>query len=170
MYQCPDEGFACPGTVMHGDKVITYDDSCGCPYTAWVECAFSTAQSQNQKVNFMSCWDDSTISDKLQNHSTLAAFAKTCSLTASLPWKEVVACHKGSEKSKLLFDAANDFMTTWPNNTAMGGPFHVPHVRIGKGELQVLEPALDVGDYKMFNDALCGLGVRMPACDLAITV
>lgn len=173
MYQCPDEGFACPGTVMDGDKVVTYDDSCGCPYTEWVECAMNKAQSQNQKVNFMSCWDDSTISDKVQNATTLEAFAQTCSITASLVWDDVKKCHDGDEKSQLLWAAANDFMDTWVNNTKMGGPFHVPHVLIGKGssvsDLEDLEPRLNPTDYAMFNKALCNLGVEMPACQATIT-
>lgn len=166
MYSCPDEGFACPGTTMDGDNVTNYE-TCGCPYTAWVECALNKTVTQNQKVNFVTCWDDQTIADKVQNATTLEAFARTCSAEASLDWSTVQDCHNSEQKSKLLWMAANKFMDKWPQYTVMGGPFHVPHVLIGNGDMEDMEEiSLDSTDFAYFNQKICSLGVEMPACNL----
>lgn len=174
MYRCPDEGFACTGTTMDGDNVTNYDSSCGCPYTAWVECAMNKTVVQNQKVNFITCWDDASIADKLQNETTLSAITEYCSLEASIDFSEVLACHSGDQKSDLLWQAANKFMTKWPNNTVMGGPFHVPHILLGtidgKDVEDTEEPKYNASDIPYFNNKLCALGIKMPACDLASAI
>jgi len=169
MFRCPDEGFACPGTTIVGGDVTNYDDSCGCPYTAWVECALNKTVLQNQKVNFVSCWDEASISDKIQTETTLEAIVKDCATEASIDFAEVQACHSGQMKSDLLWSAANKFMKKWPNNTVMGGPFHVPHVLIGSidgNDIEDMDPRLDSSDIPYFNGHLCSLGVKLPACDL----
>lgn len=176
MYRCPDEGFACPGTSMDGDNVTNYDDSCGCPYTAWVECAMNNTLSQNQKVNFVACWDEASITDKLQNETTLSAMVESCALEASIDFAKVQACHTGEQKSDLLWSAANKFMTKWPEFAKMGGPFHVPHVLIGSADGNDMEDMEDINlngsDFSYFNTKICSLGVKMAACDVssAITV
>lgn len=170
MYDCPDEGFACPGTTEGGEVYVT----CGCPYTAWVECAFSKAEKLKQKVDFLTCWDDTTTSDELQNASTLQGFAEDCAGKAGIGFKDVQACHDGSEKSDLLWKAANDFMDTWPENKPMGGPFHVPHVLIGSGEnrskWEDMNIDLNSTDIIVINKKLCDLGVALPNCSANVSV
>jgi len=170
MYHCPDEGFACPDTTIV-DGHVSYSDTCGCPYTEWVECALNSSMSQNQKVNFVTCWDDATIADKVQNSSTLESMAQDCAVEASLDWSKVQACHAGPQKSELLWLAANKFMVKWPNNTKMGGHYNVPHVLItsvsnATDTMDMHEINLEPADISYFNQRLCSLGVVMPACSL----
>lgn len=170
MYACPDEGFACPGTTIVDDNVTNYV-TCGCPYTAWVECAMNSSVSQNQKVNFVTCWDDASIADKVQNDSTLEVMAESCAIEASLDWAKVQACHVGPQKSDLLWLAANKFMNKWPDYTTMGGPYHVPHVLISSvsnaTDTEDMEDInLESADITYFNHRLCALGIEMPACSL----
>lgn len=170
MYQCPDEGFACPGTHKVKGKWIVQDD-CGCPFTAWVECAMNNTVSEKQKVNFLACWDEATIADKLQNETTLSAIVQDCSTAASIAFKDVQTCHSSQLQSDLLWSAANKFMTKWPNFTVMGGHFQVPHVLIGDidgsdvEDMVYMEPlTLNASDIARLNDKLCELRVE-GVCD-----
>lgn len=170
MYTCPDEGFGCPGTTA------TNYVTCGCPFTEWVECAFNYTVNQNQKINFLSCWDDSTIvpEDTPTNASNLQAMAQACAVEASIDWDKVAACHDGPQKSELLWIAGNKFMDKWPDYSIMGGHYHVPHVLLSSASdvtdvMDMENISLQSSDIPYFNARLCSLGLNLPACMLINT-
>lgn len=170
MYACPDEGWACPGTSEDASVYVT----CGCPYTAWVQCALdqiSEGDEQQQKhVTFITCWDDQGLKDKKQSNETLQAAAANCSDQIGVDWSAVQACNGDyqGKRAQLLFAAANRFMGKWPEYTAMAGPFHVPHVLIGQDQSHMQD--MDDTDIGALNAKLCSLSVDTGNCTQTIVV
>lgn len=168
MLGCPDEGWACPGTNENASVYVT----CGCPYTAWVQCALKQTKSQQEQVDFITCWDDQGLHDKKQTNKSLEAAASNCSSQVDLDWEVVQACNVdySGERAELLFAAATRFMEKWPEYTKMGGPFHVPHVLIGEnqGATQDMDVDLNSTDILNFNKKLCSLDVQTGSCGSAI--
>jgi len=163
-YACPDEGFACPGTGPSGDPYVT----CGCPYTAWAQCALKQAASSFSTVRFITCWDDQGLAGQVQTNATLEAAASTCAGLASIDFDAVKTCNEDydGERAALLFSAANRFMAKWPEYTNMNGPFHVPHVLIG-ANLNAMEDI--VTNPNPINWKLCILDVQTGLCPVATT-
>lgn len=167
MYGCPDEGWACPGTNKNASVYVT----CGCPYTAWVECALSQKDmTMQQRVDFVGCWDEQGLEDKKQDNTTLEAAAANCSTLGDVNFPAVKSCWNDFEgqRADLLFVAANTFMEKWPENVNMDGPFHVPHVLIGTvgdqmEDMQVDSDAHPINatlDIPRFLDQICSLGLK----------
>lgn len=176
-YACPDEGWACPGTSEDGSVYVT----CGCPYTAWIECAFDQIDETEQQAlqqkqeTFITCWDDQGLKDKKQSNETLEAAASTCSTETGLPWSAVKTCWTdySGKRAELLFAASNRFMGKWPQYKSMDGPFHVPHVLVGKDQsnMQDIDPQLNsTVDIPAFNEVLCSLNVDTGTCPQATVV
>jgi hypothetical protein len=170
MFACPDEGWACPGTNENASVYVT----CGCPYTAWVQCALKQTTTQKQQVDFITCWDDQGLHDKKQTNKSLEAAASNCSGQLGLDWDTVRACDVdySGERAELLFAAATRFMEKWPEYTPMDGPFHVPHVLIGESlsDAEDMEIDLNSTDISSFNDKLCSLEVETGSCGTNRTV
>jgi len=164
MFACPDEGWACPGTENASVYV-----TCGCPYTAWAQCALKQISNQTMQVGFITCWDDQGLKDKKQTNKSLEAAAKNCSDQLGLAnWDDIRACNVdySGERAELLFSAATRFMEKWPEYTAMDGPFHVPHVLIGKSlsdneDVDIFSNSTDLG---RINKKLCSLEVSTGTC------
>lgn len=171
MYACPDEGWVCPGTENETVYV-----TCGCPYTAWVQCALDQIgegeQQQQKQVTFITCWDDQGLADQKQTNATLEAAASTCSRQIGVDWDAVQACNSDytGKRADLLFAAANRFMGKWPEFTNMDGPFHVPHVLIGKNQSDMQDMNVDINstDIQVFNEKLCSLDVVTGTCSQTI--
>jgi len=141
------------------------DEDPGCPYTTWVLCAFNASKTDEERVKFMSCWDDScpgdskwtcphgaTVCECKANASGLESASKTCSETAKLDFAAVSACQKGGA-ADLLHAAAVAWEEKWPSH-AHTGPFQVPHVLIG---------GKDIGSNTTVPDlikSLCADGVQ----------
>lgn len=163
-----------------GDPVsdTTYncpDEDTGCPYSTWVLCAFSATKTQEERVRFMSCWDDSCIGDSdfscpvgstscecVSDSSGLEAAAKSCSASAKIDFAAVSACQKGGA-ADLLHAAAVAWEAKWPEH-AHEGAYSVPHVLIG---------GKDVGSDKtvpgLLKD-LCAAGVQAACQSQTVTV
>lgn len=178
MYACPDEGWACPGTNANGSIYVT----CGCPYTAWVECGLEALTSWEDKVDFIACWDEQGLEDKKQDNTTMEAAAKNCSEAIGRNFSNVKTCWNDFEgrRADLLFAAANRFMEKWPEFVNMSGPFHVPHVLMGtctdlssdnaschgSSEMEDMQEDSDAHpinatlDIPRFLVKLCSLGVK----------
>jgi len=153
MYDCPDET--------------------GCEYTAWVECAMNKTSTQSQKMAFLTCWDETTDAETPQNETSLEAFAERCAHAACINTSMVKDCHGGHQKMDLLWQAANKFMNKWPQFTKIGGPFHVPHVLIGKAgstqaDLTDWSPGLNISDVAQLNQQLCELKAGLPLCSVMV--
>jgi hypothetical protein len=136
-----DHAWACP------------DEEPGCPMTKWFICAVDgwnkTTTTQDQQVDFLTCWDDAT--------GTSEAKATSCAKTAGLDIKEITSCESGAKGDALQLEAAEYFETRFPTH-AHSGMFEVPHLFInGK----------DVGqnrDYATILKALCDTGITAGAC------
>jgi len=164
MYGCPDEGWACPGTESRKKMV----NNCGCPYTAWVQCALKQTSTRKQQADFIMCWDGQDLSGQVQMNKSLEAAASTCSTKLGLDWARVRACNfdYSGERAELLFAAANRFMEKWPEFTPMDGIFSVPHVLIGKNSKDMEEIEIDrnSSDLERINAKFCSLGVQTGTC------
>jgi len=170
MYGCPDEGWACPGTNDDGSVYVT----CGCPYTAWFQCALTQIEEgdqrrQEKQVTFIACWDDQGLADKKQTNETLEAAASTCSQKIGVDWDAVQACNGdyAGKRAELLFAAASRYMDKWPENRDMGGRFDVPHVLIGNIQSDMTDMDVEINsklDIPAFNDLLCSFNVQTGTC------
>jgi glutaredoxin len=137
-----DHAWACP------------DEDPGCPMTKWFICAVNgwnnTTTTQDQRVNFLTCWDDAQGSSE--------AKAKTCSKQVGFDFKEVSACNSGPKGEALQLAAAEAFEKRFPSH-AHRGMFEVPHIFInGK----------DIGtdrDYDTVLNKLCSSGIKAGACN-----
>lgn len=169
MYECPDEGWACPGTSDDASVYVT----CGCPYTAWAQCALKRTATQQQQVDFITCWDDQGLRDKKQTNASLEAAASNCSKQLDLDWDAIKACDVdySGERAELLFAAASRFMAKWPEYAIMGGRFNVPHVLIGAdpSDMEDMEIDLNSTDIQRFNEKLCSLEVETGSCGATTT-
>lgn len=162
VYDCPDEGEACPGTNLTADPQVYV--TCGCPYTAWAQCALKQATDQTQMVDFITCWDDHGTGT--QTNATLEAAASDCSAAAGFDFAPVKTCNEdySGERAQLLFAAANRFMAKWPEYAPMDGHFHVPHVLIGAPDTSQGDKTDMDTDIPSLNSALCSLDVQTGTC------
>lgn len=177
MYGCPDEGWVCPGTNENATVYVT----CGCPYTAWVQCALDQIGEgeqqqdewvqQQKQVTFISCWDEQNLADHKTTNATLEAAASNCSqqIDIDVDFDAVKACNSdySGKRAELLFAAANRFMGKWPEWSIMGGHFNVPHVLIGKNQSSMQEfpePFYNSKDIVVYNEKLCSLDVNTGTC------
>ena len=128
------------------------DESSGCDYTQWVECALNGAAvgaTTPQKVSFLGCWDDSSASP--------ASKASSCAVEAGLDFAAVKTCHSGAENAQLLAAAKIKFASKWPQYTKSGGPYHVPHVVVAGTDME--DPT-----FSNIISTLCDAGISAGAC------
>jgi glutaredoxin len=129
------------------------DEDAGCPMTKWFLCAVDgwnkNTTTQDQRVNFLTCWDDAT--------GDAEAKAKTCAAAGKLDFDAISKCNSGSKAEDLELAAAKYFEQRFPTH-AHSGMFMVPHVFInGK----------DIGenrDYHSILKMLCDTGIKAGAC------
>lgn len=141
------------------------DEDPGCPYTQWVLCAFNVSKVAEEKVKFMSCWDDtcpgdepfcppgSTACDCDTNAGGIRSAAKRCSEAAKIDFAAVSTC-QGTGAAHLLHDAALAFEQKWPTHAHEGERFQVPHVLIGGDDMGSNTTIPDL------MEALCAKGVQ----------
>jgi hypothetical protein len=132
-----DTAYACP------------DESTGCPSTAWVVCAFDNAQSTKQKVDFLTCWDES------QNPSS-------CASSAGIDYSAMKTCQSGSRSAELRKAAAIAFENKWPTH-AHSGMYQVPHV-VANGK------DMSSTSYSAIIKQLCSSGISAGACGSAVQI
>ena len=128
-YSCPDEPAGCAAS------------------TGWMVCAFDNAQSVKQKVDFLTCWDES------QNPSS-------CASAAGIDFGAMSTCHSGSRSAELRKAAAIKFENKWPEN-AHSGIYHVPHV-LANGK------DMDTTTYSAIIKQLCLSGISAGACGTTV--
>jgi hypothetical protein len=136
-----DHAWACP------------DEDAGCPMTKWFICAVNgwntTTTTQDQRVNFLTCWDDAqgTSEDK----------AKACAKTVGLDFSAISTCQAGDYGVFLQQQAAEYFEKRFPAN-AHSGMYQVPHIFIDGKEM------VD-RDYNTILKAVCATGITAGACN-----
>lgn len=124
------------------------DEDTGCPKTAWVVCALDNAQNTKQKVDFVTCWDESQDQSK-------------CATAAGIDFSAMSTCQSGSKVAELQKAAAIKFETKWPTH-AHSGMYQVPHV---------LSNGKDVGtSYSSIIKQLCSSGITAGACSKVVHV
>lgn len=143
-------------SAIRGSPYTCPDEATGCDYTSWVECAINGKKAQattDQKVKFITCWDESS--------AGVDSRAQECSESAGLSWDAVSACHSGSEVDKLLAAAKDNFAAKWPQYTAAGGPYHVPHVLANGKDLD------DISKDSIIKE-LCSAGISAAVCSVVV--
>lgn len=138
-----DDNWACP------------DEDVGCPFTRWLLCALdgwsATTTTQDQRVHFLSCWDEAS--------GEPASKAKKCAAAVGgLNVTDIVTCHAGPKGDALQLAAARSFEQRFPTH-AHGGIFDVPHIFI-EGE----EQAPSELTYDSVLRKLCDAGLKSSAC------
>jgi len=131
------------------------DEDAGCPMTKWFLCAVdgwnTTTTTQDQRVNFLTCWDDST--------GTNEARVKQCAKQVGFDMAAITACNSGSKGEALQLAAAQYFEKRFPTH-AHGGMFMVPHIFInGKDQ------STGLMNYNTILKALCKTGIKAAACN-----
>jgi glutaredoxin len=136
-----DHSWACP------------DEDPGCPMTKWFICAVdgwnTSSTTQDQRVNFLTCWDDAQGSSEDK--------AKACSKQVGFDFSAVSACNSGPKGEALQLAAAEAFEKRFPTH-AHNGMFEVPHIFIN---------GQDIGTNRDFNTVLkklCASGIKAGAC------
>jgi len=137
-----DHAWACP------------DEDTGCPMTKWFICAIDgwnqTTTTQDQQVNFLTCWDDST--------GTLEDRTAACAKAVGLDMASITACQSGAKGEALQVAAAEAFEKRFPTH-AHSGMFEVPHLFINGAEV-----GINSRDYDSIMKALCATGIKADAC------
>merc|ERR1712146_261479 len=99
------------------------DEDPGCPMTRWFLCAVdgwnSKTTSQDQRINFLTCWDEASGSSESK--------AKACAESVSLDFAAISACQSGAKGDELQVAAAKYFEGRFPDH-AHSGIFGVPHL------------------------------------------
>jgi len=131
------------------------DEDPGCPMTKWFICAVDgwnrTTTTQDQQVNFLTCWDDAS--------GTSQAKATACAKTAGLDIASITKCATGDKAEALQLVAAEYFEKRFPTH-AHGGMFQVPHVFIQGKEVE--QDTLFT--YSKVLKVLCDTGISAGAC------
>merc|ERR1712216_79486 len=106
------------------------DEDAGCPMTKWFLCAVDgwnkNTTTQDQRVNFLTCWDDA--------EGDSEAKAKSCAATVKLDFEPISKCATSDKAEALELAAAEYFEKRFPTH-AHSGIFMVPHVFINGKEL-----------------------------------
>lgn len=119
--------------------------------TAVVLCAFNATQTTiDQRVNFLTCWDDADGAAKEKGQK--------CAAQAGLDWSKTEDCISSSEAGQLQTQAAKDFATRYPGH-AHGGMFGVPALEINGKPFSE-----DDRSFKSILKGLCATGITAPAC------
>ena len=136
-----DHDWACP------------DEDVGCPMTKWFLCAVdgwnTTTTTQDQRVGFLTCWDDAEGSSQSKTQK--------CATAQGLDMAAITACESGSKGEDLQQAAAEYFETTFPSH-AHSGMFQVPHIFVNG----VDQGAWD--DYDTILANICATGITAGAC------
>eukprot|EP00966_Prymnesium_polylepis_P215927 4998950-Prymnesium_polylepis.1 len=129
------------------------DEEPGCPMTKWFLCAVdgwnTTTRTQDQRVGFLTCWDDAT--------GTSESKTRECAKSVSLDMDEITACHSGIKAESLQLAAAKYFEQRFPSH-AHSGIFDVPHVFVDGKDLGYQ------ADYQTILKTLCATGIEAAAC------
>jgi len=129
------------------------DEEVGCPMTKWFLCAVdgwnATTTTQDQRVGFLTCWDDAT--------GTSEEKTRTCASAVSLDMDTISACHSSGKAEALELAAAEYFEQRFPSH-AHSGMYDVPHLFIDGKELG------ESRDYDTVLSTLCATGITAAAC------
>lgn len=133
------------------------DEDVDCPMTKWFICAVdgwnTTTTTQDQRINFLTCWDsqpDTTSSEQK---------ARKCAKAAGLQnWDSISSCATGDKAEALELAAASAFEKRFPSH-AHSGIFGVPHLFIDGKDLG------EDRDFKTVLKMLCGKGIKAGACN-----
>jgi len=135
------------------------DEDAGCPMTRWFLCAVDgwneTSTTQDQRLNFLSCWDDANPEtvDKAEQA------AKKCSKSVGFDFDAISSCNSGAKGLDLQLVAAEWFEKRFPTH-AHSGIFGVPHIFINGKELTYGKL-----DYDSVLKELCATGIKAGACN-----
>mmetsp|Transcript_147768 Transcript_147768/g.375480 ORF Transcript_147768/g.375480 Transcript_147768/m.375480 type:complete len:158 (-) Transcript_147768:12-485(-) len=130
------------------------DEDVGCPMTKFVLCAFnSTSTSIDQRVTFMTCWDDSKASAEVK--------AQRCAAEAKLSWDTISSCVGGGQGVALAEAAAESFVNRFPSHKT--GIFAVPHIFINGAEQTSRT-------FERLLSNLCATGIRAGACSKMLVI
>ena len=121
--------------------------------TKWFLCAVdgwnTTTTTQNQRVGFLTCWDDAEGSSQSKTQK--------CATAQGLDMATITACESGSKGEDLQQAAAEYFEETFPSH-AHSGMFQVPHIFVNG----VDQGAWD--DYDTILANICATGISAGAC------
>ena len=126
----------------------------GCPMTKWFLCAVDgwnkNTTTQDQRVNYLICWDDSVGTDEMRT--------RKCAKQVGLDFGPISECQSGTKGNDLQLAAAEYFEKRFPDH-AHTGIFGVPHVFIN---------GYDIGTDRSYDDVLkqlCATGIKAGACN-----
>lgn len=122
--------------------------------TKFVLCAFnSTTTTVDQRIAFMSCWDDSKASAE--------AKAQSCAVEAKLPWDKISSCADGDMGIALAEAAAESFVSKFPSHKT--GIFAVPHILIDGVEQKNR-------NFDKLLSNLCATGIHAGSCSKTLVI
>lgn len=131
------------------------DEDPGCPMTKYVLCAFNAIDTtEDERMNFMTCWDESQEED-------MAKKAEACAGEAKLNWDKISKCQGSLPGNQLAGQAAAAFVKKFPDHAT--GRFMVPHISINDADQQQR-------GYEDLLKALCATGIKAGACSNATVV
>jgi len=132
------------------------DEDAGCPMTKYFLCAVdgwnTTTTTQDQRINFLTCWDSEPDTQEPDQKAQVCAKA-----TKIQDWASIQSCATGPKADALEMAAASAFEERFPSH-AHSGMFGVPHLFIDGKDLGMSR------DYQSILKILCSKGIQAAAC------